>query len=105
MPRTSSPVRAVTDDDVAAAAAAAKAPPTITEAASKGDRLAELRAMRLILASAVQNSRTPARDLASLTRRLIEVGKEIEDLEALARQEGNGDEQPAEDEALDPAAL
>ena len=78
---------------------------TITEAARDGDRLAELRALRLILAGAVQNPKTPARDLASLSRRLIEVGREVEELEALARQEGEDGEQPAADEALDPAAV
>ena len=105
MPRATSPLRTVTAADVAAAEAAAKVPATITEAAAKGDRLAELRAMRLILAGAVQNPNTPARDLASLTRRLIEVGKEIEELGALARQGGGDGEQPAPDEALDPAAV
>lgn len=80
-------------------------PLTITEAARNGDRLAELQAMRLILAGAVQNPKTPARDLASLSRRLIEVGREVEELEALARQEGGDGEQPAADEALDPAAV
>lgn len=104
MARTS-PIRAVTPDDIKAAEEAAKTPRTITEAARDGDRLAELQAMRLILAGAVQNSKTPARDLASLTRRLIEVGKEIEELKALARQEGGNGEQPAPDEALDPAAI
>jgi hypothetical protein len=104
MPRAT-PIRAVTDADVAAAAAKAATPPTISEAARDGNRLAELRAMRLILARAVENPMTPARDLASLTRRLIEVGREVEELEAIARQEGDGDERPAPDAALDPAAV
>ena len=98
-------LRAVTDADVATANAATQPPATLTEAAKAGDRLAELRAMRLILASACQNPNTAARDLASLTRRLIEVGRDVEELEALARQEGTGDEQPAPDEALDPTAF
>ena len=80
-------------------------PQTITEAARAGDRLAELRALRLILANACGNPGTPARDLASLSRRLIEVGQQVEELEALERQGGEDGEQPAPDEAFDPAAV
>lgn len=76
---------------------------SIVDAAAEGDRLAEMRAMRLILARAVNSEETPARDLASLTRRLMEVGREIE-LEALAGQEG-GNGQAVPDEEFDPSAL
>ena len=77
---------------------------SIVDAAAEGDRLAEMRAMRLILARAVNSELTPARDLASLTRRLMEVGREIEELEAVASQEG-GDGQAVPDEEFDPSAL
>jgi len=56
---------------------------TILEAVVAGDRLAELVATHRRIASAVQNEDTPARDLASLTRRQLEISKEIE---ALRRQ-------------------
>lgn len=100
MPRKPT-LRAVTDADIAPMKVAL----SITEAARAGDRLAELEAMRLILAGAVQSSNTPPRDLASLTRRLIEVGREVEELKALARQEGDGDDQPVPDEAFDASAI
>ncbi len=80
-------------------------PRTITEASRDGDRLAELKALRMIVAGACQNPGISGRDLAALSRRLIEVGREVEELEALARQEGEDGEQPAADEALDPAAV
>jgi len=55
-----------------------KPPLTITEAVAAGDRLAELEATHIRIARAVENEATPARDLASLTRRQMEISKEIE---------------------------
>lgn len=55
-------------------------PLTILEAVVAGDRLAELVATHRRIATAVQNEDTPARDLASLTRRQLEISKEIETL-------------------------
>ena len=60
-----------------------KKPLSIVEAVAAGDRLAELEATHRRVASAVQDEATPARDLASLTRRQLEISKEIE---ALRRQ-------------------
>lgn len=57
-------------------------PQTVSEAAQAGDRLAELKAMRRVIARALDSDRTLARDLASLSRRQMELGKEIEALEA-----------------------
>lgn len=65
---------------------------TIVEAAESNDSLALLVAMRRRLASAVQDEDTPARDLASLSRRLIEVDKSIESRRVQERQEAEGDE-------------
>ena len=76
----------------------------IVDAAEQGDRLGELRAMRLILARKVNDETTPARDLAALTRRLMEVGREVEELEAVASQEG-GDGNVVPDQEFDPASL
>jgi hypothetical protein len=55
-----------------------EAPKTILEAAEIGSRLEELRAMRRRLARALDDPNTPARDLAALSRRQLEIGKEIE---------------------------
>lgn len=96
-------LRAVTPEDVAPPAP--KPPLTLVQAAEQGDDIAELKAMRLRIARALADPDTPARDLASLSRRQIEIGREIRALVALAQQEGSDGDGPAEDEALDPAAV
>lgn len=53
-------------------------PLSAVEAAEADDRLAELRAMRRRIASALDDANTPARDLAALSRRQIEIGRDIE---------------------------
>lgn len=97
-------LRAVTADDAPPEPPAK--PLTLVEAAEKGDDIAELKAMRLRIARALADPDTPARDLASLSRRQIEIGREIRSLEALARQEAaEGDDAPADDEAFDASAI
>lgn len=98
MPRT---LRAVKPGETVKAAPAK----SLIDAAKDGDDLAELRAMRLVIAKAVANPDTPPRDLASLSRRQIEIGREIRSLEALAGQGADGDDAPADDEELDASAL
>ena len=53
--------------------------PTVSEAES---RLDELRAMRVVLAKAIDAPETPARELSPLVRRLSELSEDIEKLEA-----------------------
>ena len=72
---------AVTEADVAAAEAEAAKPKTILEAAESGSRLDELRAMRRRIAKALDDPNTLARDLAALSRRQIEIGRDIEAIE------------------------
>lgn len=55
---------------------------SVTEAASDGSRLELLVAMRARVASAVEDPNTPPRDLAALTRRLLEIANEIAAIEA-----------------------
>ena len=62
--------------------------PSIIEAIEAGDRLAELEATHRRIGRAVQNEDTPARDLASLTRRQMEISKEIEALRRQQAEEG-----------------
>ena len=64
-------LRAVTSEEKAR-------PTTILEAAERGSRIEELRAMRRRIARAMDDPNTPARDLAALSRRQLEIGKEIE---------------------------
>ena len=69
------PVRVVTDKDKAS-------PLSYSDAAARGSRLDELKAMRRVLAAHIDNENTLARDLAALMRQAREISKEIEDLEA-----------------------
>ena len=55
---------------------------TITEAADKGTMRDLLVAMRSRTAKAVEDPNTPARDLAALTRRLLEIARDIEAIDA-----------------------
>ena len=76
MPPRKAPLRAVGDDE--------KAKPvlsSIAEAAESGSRLAELVAMRRRIARAMDDPNTPARDLAALSRRQLEIGREVEAIE------------------------
>ena len=54
------------------------APKSILQAAEAGSRIDELRAMRRRIAQAMDDQSTPARDLAALSRRQLEIGREIE---------------------------
>lgn len=55
-----------------------KRPMTITQAVAAHDRFAELEALHVRLAEAVQSKATPTRDLSALTRRQMEVSRELE---------------------------
>src|SRR5690348_11206489 len=75
-------------------------PQTILEAAEAGSRIEELRAMRRRLAVALDNPNTPARDLAALSRRQLEIGKEIEAI-VVSEDEDHSVVVNAEDESWD----
>ncbi|WP_197521726.1 hypothetical protein [Nocardia sp. 852002-20019_SCH5090214] len=79
-------------------------PGSILEAAEEGSRLDELRAMRRRLARALDDPQTPARDLAALSRRQLEIGKEIELIE-LAQDEDQSVVVDSPDEVFDPGAI
>ena len=83
---------------------AAKAvPKTIEEAARAGSTLDELRLMRERIARALDNPNCPPRDLAALSRRQIEISKEIDALKR-QREESDGGDIP-EDEAWSAEAI
>lgn len=81
-----------------------KAPLSVSDAAAKGTHRDLLIAMRERIAKAVEDVNCPARDLAALTRRLQEVAREIEAIDARSAEEAaeNGD---IADEAWDAQAL
>lgn len=77
------PLRAVTDEE------AQKRPvKTVSDAAEHGTERELLVAMRSVVAKAVDNPETAARDLASLTKRLNDIAREIKAIDAREKQEG-----------------
>jgi len=93
------PVRLATADDV-------PAPPlTLRQAAERGTRLDELKAMRLILISHMENENTLARDLAALTRQVREISKEIDELEPSGEKDDLSKAADTDDEKFNPYAV
>lgn len=78
---------------------------TITEAADAGELRALLVAMRSRVATAVQNPETPARDLAALTKRLMEIAHEIKALDAEDEEAGGGGAHGSVDTSFDASAV
>ena len=77
---------------------------SITEAASSGTHRELLVAMRDRIAKAVEDPNCPPRDLASLSRRLHELSKDIEQHDAVEAQEvARGGE--VADETFDASAI
>lgn len=77
-----------------------KRPSTILEAAEAGSRIEELRAMRRRIAKALDDPNTAARDLAALSRRQIEIGRDIEAI-VIAEDEDHSVVVSTDDEAWD----
>jgi hypothetical protein len=69
----------------------------VAAACDTGTRRDVLVALRTRLARSIDDPATPARDLASLSRRLLEVTKDLESLDAAAEQE-DGTAAPTPDE-------
>ena len=79
-------------------------PKSVTEAAKSGTTR-ELRvATRDRIATAVENPNTAARDLAALTKRLMETQREIEAIDAREKQEA-GQHAEVSDGEFDAAAI
>lgn len=72
---------------------------TITEAAERGTVRQQLVALRERVAKTVEDPNCPPRDLAALSRRLMELTKEIEAIDAREAQEGDGAAAHTADEA------
>lgn len=98
-------LRAVAPDEKPARKAPVrKRAKSVTAAASSGTTRELLAAMRTRIAKAVEDPNTPARDLASLTKRLMEVAREIEAIDA-REEEQAGDVGHVPDEDFDAEAL
>lgn len=95
------PLRAVT----AGEKPSAKRVSTVTEAASKGTTRDLLVTMRDRVAKDVENPNTPARDLAALTKRLMEIVRDIEAIDARSAEEATEDAAEVEDGEFDAASV
>jgi hypothetical protein len=94
-------LRAVGKDEKPAAPQHSK---TVTEAAATGTARELLVAMRDRIAETVENPNTPARDLAALTKRLMETVRDIEAIDAREHQEA-GRSADVTDERFDAEAI
>jgi hypothetical protein len=92
-------LRAVAPDEVA------ERRKTVTEAADSGTTRELLVAMRTRIAKAVEDMNTPARELASLTKRLTEVVRDIEAIDARELQDGASRADEVEDGSFDSSAV
>lgn len=77
-------LRAVKDGETASQAPTA--PTSVLDATEHGDNRDVMVMLRRRLAASIDDPSTPARDLAALTRRLLEVDKTIREID-LAREE------------------
>lgn len=102
---SSTPLRAVTAGETAPKAK----PKTVTQAAESGTTRELMVAMRTRIAQAVENPNTPARELAALTKRLVEVVRDIEAIDARASDDQHDDDdtegREASDAVFEPEAL
>lgn len=94
-------LRAVARDEKAPASTHVK---TVTEAAASGTTRELLVATRDRIATSVENPNTQARDLAALTKRLMETVREIEAIDAREEQEA-GDHVEVSDGEFDASAV
>jgi len=78
--------------------APAHEPKTVLEASESGDRIAEMTAMRRVIAKALDNENTSPRDLAALSRRQIELSREIDSLRRQKAEEAAEDDVSADEE-------
>lgn len=95
------PLRSVKADEKPAKPAHAK---TVTQAAKDGTTRELLVATRDRIAVAVENPNTPARDLAALSKRLLETVREIEAIDAREAEDGGAGAE-VEDGAFDASAV
>lgn len=95
-------LRAVADGEAVAPEVKHK---TVTQAADAGSHRELLVAMRDRVAKAVEDPNTPARDLAALTRRLLEIAREIEAIDSRDGGDDIGEAAGTPDADFRPEAL
>lgn len=81
-----------------------KAQQTVTQAVESGTQRDQLVAMRTRIAKAIDDPNIRGADLAALTRRLLEIGREVDALDA-ARQQEAKESAEVPDEDFDASAI
>lgn len=67
-----------------------KKPTTVLQATETGQRIDILNTLRTRIAKAIDDPKTPPRDLAALSNRLLDIDKEIEQLHVENNEEATG---------------
>jgi hypothetical protein len=100
-------MRAVEDGETPPPAPDPPAPKrkTVTAAAADGDRRELLVALRSRIAQTVEDGSTPARDLAALSRRLLEIAREIEAIDSASQDDEIGKAAATPDDDWDSSAI
>jgi hypothetical protein len=80
-------------------------PLTVAEAAAEGTPREELVALRSRIAKAIDDPDIRGADLASLSRRLLEIRKDIEAIDAREEQDGASGADEVEDGRFDASAV
>lgn len=80
-----------------------KAPKSVSEAVEDGTTRDQLLAMRARIAKAIDDPNIRGADLAALSRRLLEIGKDLEAIDA--REQEDGKRGDVSDGAFDAAAV
>jgi hypothetical protein len=83
----------------------ADTPKTIVEATTSGNRRDVLLALQAVLASAVDNTETPPRDLAALSKRLLEVMDDIDVIDRKLSEDEIGQAADTPDEHFDGTSI
>lgn len=78
---------------------------TVSAAARSGTHRELLEALRTRIAKSVEDVNLPARDLAALSRRLLEIAKEIEAIDQAENDDELGDAAATPDEEWDESAI
>lgn len=78
---------------------------SVTQAADSGTQRELLVAMRARIAKTIEDPKCPPRDLSSLSRRLIEIAREIEAIDSDGGGDDIGEAAATPDEAFDPSAV
>lgn len=94
-------LRAVSPDEKPATR---KAPATVAEAVASGTRRDELVTMRARIAKAIDDPNIRGADLAALSRRLMEISRDLEAIDKAAEEEQR-DGSATPDEEFDASAI